>query len=211
MIEVALPVRGKDGVFTYRLPQELRAQPGQRVVVPFGTRTAAGVVLSEASSWQGELRDVVRVLDEEPVLPEDVVKLCRFAAAHYLSPLGIAIRTALPPGAEIEEEISAILTEQGRQTLDSAQIELLPSARNAAQRTSELLRAVADGKPVARIRLRALEKGGLVSLRRVPVSARPGPEVEIASAVPGARPPAKAPRQAEILEWLLARDPGGVP
>ncbi|MFL5445365.1 MAG: hypothetical protein ACJ78W_12690, partial [Myxococcales bacterium] len=39
-MEVALPVPANDGVFTYRLPEELRAQPGQRVVVPFGPRTA---------------------------------------------------------------------------------------------------------------------------------------------------------------------------
>src|SRR3954468_12967358 len=211
LIEVALPVPANDGVFTYRLPAGLRAEPGQRVAVPLGARTATGVVLGEASSWQGELRSVLRVLDEGPLLPDDVVKLCRFAAAHYLAPPGLAIRAALPPGREIEEELSAILTEQGRQVLDSAQTELLPSARESVTRTRALLRAVAEGRPLAARRLHSLEKRGLVALRKVPVSARRASDVEIASGVPGARPPGRAPRQAEVLDWLLARDPRGVP
>ncbi|MFL5379273.1 MAG: primosomal protein N' [Myxococcales bacterium] len=210
-MEVALPVPANDGVFTYRLPAGLRAEPGQRVAVPLGARTATGVVLGDTASARGEIRSVIRVLDEGPLLPDDVVKLCRFAAAHYLAPLGLAIRAALPPGREIEEELSAILTEQGRQALDSAQTELLPSARESVTRTRALLRAVAEGRPLAARRLHSLEKRGLVALRKVPVSARPAPDVEIASAVPGARLPGRAPRQAEVLEWLLARDPRGVP
>ena len=97
--------------------------------MPLGARTATGVVLGDTVSARGEVRSVLRVLDEGPLVPDDVVKLCRFAAAHYLAPLGLAIRAALPPGREIEEELSAILTEQGRHALDSAQTELLPSAR----------------------------------------------------------------------------------
>jgi primosomal protein N' (replication factor Y) len=187
------------------------AEPGRRVAVPLGARTATGVVLGEASVARGELRDVLRVLDDAPLLPDDVVKLCRFAAAHYLSPLGLAIRAALPPGGGLKEELSGVLTAGGRELLDSAQTELLPAVKGSATRTRVLLQAVADGKPMARARLRALEKRGLVELRGVAVSARPAPDVEVAAAVPGALPPSRAPRQAEVLAWLLARDPGGVP
>src|SRR3954468_13510559 len=104
LIEVALPVPANDGVFTYRLPEGLVAEPGRRVAVPLGARTATGVVLGDASVAPGAVRDVLRVLDEGPLLPDDVVKLCRFAAAHYLSPLGLAIRAALPPGGGLKEE-----------------------------------------------------------------------------------------------------------
>ena len=43
-----------------------------------------------------------------PYVPEDVVKLCRFASAHYVAPLLIAILTDRPPCGKIEE-LSAIL------------------------------------------------------------------------------------------------------
>src|SRR3954468_22276852 len=144
LIEVALPVPANDGVFTYRLPPGLSAEPGRRVAVPLGTRTATGVVLGEAAAGRGEIRDVLRVLDDAPLLPDDVVKLCRFAAAHYLSPLGLAIRGALPPGRAVEEELSAALTAVGRATLEEAQTELLPAAKESAARTRALLRAVVE-------------------------------------------------------------------
>src|SRR5205814_1236601 len=111
----------------------------------------------------------------------------------------------------LKEELSGVLTERGRELVESAQTELLPAAKGSATRTRVLLQAVADGKPVARARLQALEKRGLIELRRVAVSARPAPDVEVAAAVPGAQPPSRAPRQAEVLAWLLARDEAGVP
>jgi len=189
----------------------LSAEPGRRVVVPLGARTATGVVLGNASASPRDVRDVLRVLDDAALLPEDVLKLCRFAAAHYLSPLGFAIRAALPPGGGLKGELAGVLTASGRELLESPQTELLPKAKGSATRTRVLLQAVADGKPVAPARLRALQKRGLLELRRVAVAARPAPDVEVAAAVPGAVPPARAPKQAELLAWLLARDRAGVP
>jgi len=103
---VALPVPANGGVFTYRLPAGT-VEPGRRVLVPLGRRNATGVVLGLATSVRGELRDVLRVLDDRPLLPPDVLHLVRWAAAHYLAPLGLAIRGALPPGIDMREELRA--------------------------------------------------------------------------------------------------------
>src|SRR5256885_13486571 len=92
LVEVALPVPANGGVFTYRLAEGAVA-PGRRVLVPLGRRQATGVVLGPASAVRGELRGVLRVLDEQPLLPPDLLHLVRWAAAHYLSPLGLAIRS----------------------------------------------------------------------------------------------------------------------
>jgi len=208
---VALPVPANGGVFTYRL-REGAIEPGRRVLVPLGRRTATGVVLGPAGSIRGELRDVLRVLDDEPLLPPDVLRLARWAAAHYLAPLGLAVRAALPPGIDLRQELSAVLTPEGEALLEGEQQTLLPAGREAATRTRQLLRAVREGRALRTAQLRALAKRGLVALSASEPRPRvQAPQVELAAAVPEARPPARSPRQAEVLAWLLARDPAGVP
>jgi primosomal protein N' (replication factor Y) len=208
---VALPVPANGGVFTYRL-REGAIEPGRRVLVPLGRRTATGVVLGPAASVRGELRDVLRVLDDEPLLPPDVLRLARWAAAHYLAPLGLAVRAALPPGIDLRQELSAVLTPEGEALLEGEQRTLLPAGREAATRTRQLLRAVREGRALRTAQLRALAKRGLVALSASEPRPRvQAPQVELAAAVPEARPPARSPRQAEVLAWLLARDPAGVP
>jgi primosomal protein N' (replication factor Y) (superfamily II helicase) len=211
LVEVALPVPANGGVFTYRLP-EGTVEPGRRVLVPLGRRTATGVVLGPAASARGELRDVLRILDEEPLLPPDVLQLVRWAAAHYLAPLGLAVRAALPPGIDLRQELCAALTREGEELLEGGQRSLLPAGREAATRTRQLLRAVREGGALRLAQLRALERRGLVALSASEPRARlKAPQVELAAAAPGAQPPARSPRQAEVLAWLLAREPAGVP
>jgi primosomal protein N' (replication factor Y) (superfamily II helicase) len=208
-VEVALPVPANGGVFTYRLPEGV-VEPGRRVLVPLGRRTATGVLLGPARSARGELRDVLRVLDDKPLLPPDVLQLARWAAAHYLAPLGLAVRVALPPGIDLRQELRAALTPEGEALLENGQRPLLPGG--AVARTRQLLRAVLLGRALRPAQLRALEKRGLVALS----ASEPRPrvqasQVEVAAAAHGAQPPARSPRQAEVLAWLLARDPAGVP
>src|SRR5438445_4113779 len=211
LIDVALPVPANGGVFTYRL-REGRVEPGRRVQVPLGRRSATGIVLGPATSARGELRDVVRVLDEAPLLAPDVLHLARWAAAHYLAPLGLAVRAALPPGIDLREELLGELTPAGDALLDGAQRTLLPAEREAASRTRQLLRALRDGRALRPAQLRSLEKRGLVALSSS--EARPrvrAAQVEVVAATPGAEPPARSPKQAAVLAWLLARDTKGVP
>lgn len=88
------------GTLAYRIPDRLRGRlrPGDRVRVPLGRRLAIGVVDRVRSGRDRELRDVLEVLDESPVLDEDLLRLCRWIADYYVAPLGLVIRAALPPG-----------------------------------------------------------------------------------------------------------------
>ena len=99
-VSVAVPVPFLD-LLTYNVPDGLPCPPvGGRVRVPVGTRVVTGCVVeypSEAAA--GELKDVIEVLDHEPLLPPDVVALCRWVADYYLAGVGDAIGAALPPGA----------------------------------------------------------------------------------------------------------------
>jgi primosomal protein N' (replication factor Y) (superfamily II helicase) len=95
LVEVALPVP-LPRTFTYRVDAAVR--PGTRVRVPFGRRTLVGWVVGEAAAPRElkRIRDVDRVLDDEPSVPADLLELCRWIADYYLTPLGQVLRGALP-------------------------------------------------------------------------------------------------------------------
>jgi primosomal protein N' (replication factor Y) (superfamily II helicase) len=218
---VALNVPAGDGVFTYRIPAELGAvEPGRRVVVPLGRRTETGVVLGPGEP-AGDVRAALRLLDEAPLLTAEVIALVRWAAAHYLAPLGPAVKAALPPGLDVRDALVSALTDAGRAMLGQLELPgssaatpaesggsiraLSPRTDDAVRRT---LRKAASGAKVSRPALESLARRGLVTLQRAEAPARvSAPLVEMAEAVPGASVDTvkRAPRQAELLAWLLAR------
>jgi primosomal protein N' (replication factor Y) len=100
LISVAVPVPALD-LLTYRVPPAM-AMPaaGARVVVPLGTRTLTGVVMGPAEAGEDlALKDVIRLLDEEPFLPDDVLQLTGWVADYYLAGPGAALAAAMPPHA----------------------------------------------------------------------------------------------------------------
>ena len=103
LVEVALPVP-LARTFTYRI--ESRVPDGTRVRVPFSGRKLVGWVVGDATPARElkRVRDVERVLDDEPSVPPDVLELCRWIADYYITPLGIVLRGALP----------AVLSDTGR-------------------------------------------------------------------------------------------------
>ena len=87
--------------FTYRIPEEIRraAEPGVRVLVPFGRRKVVGCIIStqDRSSREG-LRSVQETLDVGPILSPSLLELCKWIADYYVAPIGLVVRAALPPG-----------------------------------------------------------------------------------------------------------------
>ncbi|MDX1394576.1 MAG: primosomal protein N' [Gemmatimonadota bacterium] len=102
--EVAIP-RPFLGTLAYSIPEGLieRVRPGVRVRVPLGKRGTVGVVdrlgLSDQRSEEpGRLRPVGDVLDDSEVADPQLLELCRWIADYYVAPLGVILKTALPPG-----------------------------------------------------------------------------------------------------------------
>jgi primosomal protein N' (replication factor Y) len=96
--DVALPV-AVDREFTYSIPGELResAIVGARVVVPFGRKLATGLIvgLPEKSSVPG-LKPIREILDATPLVPPELLRLCRWIAEYYFAPLGEVLKAANP-------------------------------------------------------------------------------------------------------------------
>ena len=102
-----------DKPYSYRIPENMALQPGQRVQLPFGrgnTRTE-GVVLSVEAGDESKLKAVERVLDEEPVLTEKQLRLAAFLRERYFCTFYDAIRTMLPAGLWFQSRQRFSLTE----------------------------------------------------------------------------------------------------
>ncbi len=92
--------------YTYRIPQDVDSlQPGMRVLVPFGKRTITGVVVRiiETTSFTS-LKEIIDVLDEQPLLSMSMLKLTRWIADYYLAAWGQAIYLALPKGIDTQQK-----------------------------------------------------------------------------------------------------------
>lgn len=103
-VAVALPLP-VDHTFTYEAPpgSDTSRLIGARVLVPFGRKKLTGVVIdSEAEPDDGlRIRPIIEVLDEEPSLTAELLKLTRWISTYYLCGWGEAIRAALPPGTDV--------------------------------------------------------------------------------------------------------------
>ncbi len=62
----------------------------------------------------GAVREVLRLLDEEPALDEDLLKLGRWIAAYYCAPLGQTLRAMTPLSGEVRHGKIYSLTTAGR-------------------------------------------------------------------------------------------------
>ncbi len=104
IIEVAIPLY-LDKTFHYTVPERLSGQaiPGRRAMVPFGRRKLTGYILGTASDSQiDNLKEIIEVLDNEPLWTDTELDFFRWAAAYYLHPLGEVLRTALPAGINVQ-------------------------------------------------------------------------------------------------------------
>lgn len=111
-IIIASPLRDP---LIYRIPDELRAQvvPGMRVVVPLGKRQITGVVLELLDETQlADVREIIALQDERPVLDATLLQLTQWMARYYLTNLGEVLGTILPPSLR-GESVRTIVAGKG--------------------------------------------------------------------------------------------------
>jgi len=101
---VPLPL---EGTFTYSVPHNLadRVRFGVRVAVTFGASKVhtAIVVRAHQDKPAFNVKDIVDVIDDQPMLLEQQYKLWQWLSAYYMAPLGDVYNAALPAGLKVEE------------------------------------------------------------------------------------------------------------
>lgn len=112
---VDLPSRAVDRPFHYLIPPELSGtlRPGHRVIVPFGGQLLVGYVIQlDHESPVDDVKPIIRILDEEPLLTEEMVELALWLADHTYSRLVDALRCVLPGGIHIKSEKYVTLADE---------------------------------------------------------------------------------------------------
>ena len=147
-VDVILPLP-LDGVFTYSVPQPWGEQVkiGIRVLVPFGRKTHVGIV---AKTHKGplptdfQIKDILQVLDAEPILLDTQLRLWQWIADYYMSPIGEVYKAALPSGLKAEDGYKAKTETYIRLTPNFCNEQALHIALDMLQRAPKQLKVLVD-------------------------------------------------------------------
>ncbi len=89
-----------DKPYSYLIPQSVSLQSGMRVIVPFGrgNRLCEGVILGIEPHRDENLKSIETVLDTEPLVNEQMLRLAAFMRQRYFCTFYEAVRSMLPAG-----------------------------------------------------------------------------------------------------------------
>ena len=113
LFDIILPLAIAD-VYTYNIPETIQYPlTGKRVLVPLGRKSIIGIIYRK---HEGELpanikvRDVLQIIDEEPIVTAEQLKLWTWLASYYMCTLGEVMAAALPSEI-IDDNYSAATTQ----------------------------------------------------------------------------------------------------
>lgn len=106
--EIILPLP-LNASFTYRIPECLatNAKVGHRVIVQFGSKKFyTGIIesITPIAPEGYEVKDIVSVIDDYPIVKHPQLKLWKWICEYYLCAIGDVYKAALPAGLKIESE-----------------------------------------------------------------------------------------------------------
>ncbi len=98
IVRVALDVP-LSTLFDYSLDSNIKIIPGTRVLVSFGRKKMAGIVMEcgmDSVLSAERIKPVLQVLGDVPPLSDELLVLLRFCSDYYHYPLGVTVLSALP-------------------------------------------------------------------------------------------------------------------
>lgn len=188
-VEAALPLPLRQ-TFTYRLPFGMRenVKTGARLLVPFGKRTLTGYAVALHSELSEDveieedaIKEVVELIDEEPLLTEEILKLTQWTADYYASSWGEVLKASLPAGINTNVEQTVSITAKGRDELlkvSSAKTVKVQILRYLTENSETAQRELANnfGTSAAARAVRELVKQDLISVFQKTLSAQVRPK-----------------------------------
>lgn len=142
-----------DKPLTYAIPIELqdRVSIGTPVLVPVRSNWVTGYVvgLSDSADIPPEsIKPIAKVLWDQPLFDDELLKLAKWVSQYYHCPLFDAIRLIVPPGwqQEVEEKVWI-------EDVDAAE-RLLRESKRSLKRAELIRRLLEAGEPVKLRKLR---------------------------------------------------------
>ena len=149
-VALAVPL---DRLFDYRAGDVGDAEPGSRVLVPFGRRDTVGIVVERADASElpaDRLETARRVLDTAPLIDAELMTTLRRAARYYQYPLGEVLHAALPAALRSPRPVPVPAADQLALTADGEAARNDPKRRRGT-RIAALLDQLANGPAAASV------------------------------------------------------------
>ena len=100
-------------LFTYSVPEEIQSEivPGMRVAVQFGARRMYSALVFRVHNQQPdyETKEILAVLDSQPVVLPIQYDFWNWISDYYLCTLGEVMKAALPAGLKLESETRLVV------------------------------------------------------------------------------------------------------
>lgn len=103
-----------DSLYTYIADSDMNIGVGKRVLVSFGNSYRVGIILKTYKDYKGnylnKLKKIEKVLDDEPIISDDLIELGLWMKDRYLVGYSKAFAPILPPGnlQKIKKKIEII-------------------------------------------------------------------------------------------------------
>lgn len=110
-VDVLVEIKAKaiDQTFTYKVPSNLEkdTQIGKRVLVPFGTQKIEGFILNiHNNKPEYNTKEIISIIDEKPVLNEELLKLGKYVKDKTLCNLITAYSSMLPTALKAKHKVN---------------------------------------------------------------------------------------------------------
>lgn len=129
---VNVPSSNTDQIYDYMLPEEFEtfAKVGSRVKVAFGQadRQVMGYILklSAETTYQNELKNIIEVIDYEPVLTKEQIELAKFIRDDAVCPLIRILNMMVPEALRLKSK--KYLTVKNYKEIDAKLIDLFQNS-----------------------------------------------------------------------------------
>ena len=96
--DILIEINSLEKTFTYIIPPIMNAKVGMRAQVPFGKRILQGFILNitKEKKIDYEVKEIISLIDDYPVINEEMISLGKYMSQKYLSSLMSAYQTMLP-------------------------------------------------------------------------------------------------------------------
>ena len=130
IVEVLVEIKAWkiDKTFSYHVPSALEKEIaiGKRVLVPFQKRELEGFIINILDEVTYETKDIIKVIDENPVLNEELLELGKYISKKTLCNLISAYETMLPVALKAKNGTTINKRYQTYLEVNSIDIKLTP-------------------------------------------------------------------------------------
>ncbi|MDD3048920.1 MAG: primosomal protein N' [Bacilli bacterium] len=154
IINVLVEVRTNKNnqLFSYMVPASLqdKIKVGIRVLVPFNNKPLEGFVLEiqkEPTKQEYKLKEILNVIDDEPVLNAEMIELGKYMSEAYLCSLISCYQAMLPVALKAKNNTLINIKEEKYIVLNKSDVDILESLKNIkGSKQKEILQLLLDKK-----------------------------------------------------------------